>query len=153
MAEREYAQAVWDTISEDIRHTTGALARRFLLSALVPLVIFLVLAAVAGYVRVWVAATYQTESLNITTAVSTSLVVIVLTWVALRLFERHYHGWAGLRRMMAVLGALTRLETALKEPESLEAQDDLTQRAELAWHTYERYTSVINREMPRLNAS
>lgn len=142
----EYAQAVHSTITADIRQTTGKLARRFLISALIPLAVFIITLIVSGYVRVWIAATYQADSLNLTTAISTSLVIIVFTWFALSLTERRWHGWAALRRMLAVLGALSRLETALDEPgESLAVQADTT------WQAYRRYADTIGHPLPPLD--
>ncbi|HLV37785.1 MAG TPA: hypothetical protein VKY59_21885 [Spirillospora sp.] len=142
----EYAQAVHGTITADIRQTTGKMARRFLISALIPLAVFIITLVISGYVRVWVAATYQAGSLNLTTAISTTLVIIVFSWFALNQAERRWHGWAALRRLLAVLGALSRLETALDQ-----AGESLAVQADTTWQAYRRYADTIGHPLPPLD--
>jgi uncharacterized membrane protein (DUF485 family) len=149
-SEINYAHAVQGTISGHIRQTTRQLTKRFVVAALVPLLVFVMLLLLSGYVRTWVAVTYQADSLNLTTAISTSLVVLVVSWFVLGQTEQRTRGWAALRRLMGVLGALTRLEAALQNPAD---QSELTLKADIAWGAYRRYVETLGLTLPPLDSS
>lgn len=147
-SEIDYARSVHKTISDDIRQTTGVFSRRFLICALVPLAVLIVATIISGYVRVWTAASFQSDSLNLTTAISTSLVVIVVSWFVFRRLEQRLQGWAALRTLLGVLTNLTRLETALNDP-----QAELAALADAAWKAYREYTEVIGHPHPPLGTT
>ncbi len=147
-SEIDYARSVHKTISDDIQQTTRIFAQRFVICALVPLAVLIVTTIISGYVRVWTAATFQSDSLNLTTAISTSLVVIVMTLFVFRRLERRFQGWAALRALLGVLMNLTRLETALNDP-----QAELAVRADSAWKAYREYTEVIGHPRPPLGTT
>ncbi len=140
-----YPIRIQETISKDIRRTLGPLRGRVVGSMLIPLLVFMGLMIGSGYVRVWVAATFEANSLNLTTAISTSLVVIVVATSVLQRLEKRYRGWAALRGLVTTLAHLSRLETAIRNE-----ADGLEDLADVAWAAYQSYLTILDIEAPSL---
>ena len=145
-----YANRVKTVVSKDISRTGSTLFSRFGVSLVVPLLVFVVLMVIGGYVRLWVASTYQSSSLDLTTGISTTLVILFGSWFVLRRVERRFHGWAALRHLTGVLTALSRLETLLNNDQD---PDDVTRQAETTWQAYNEYLHVLGYEAPSLDSA
>jgi hypothetical protein len=143
------AQAIRDAISQDTARTTLPLLAAFFKTLLLPLLMFMVVAAGSGYVRVYLDAEFQDESLNTLTAISTSLLTLALAWWALRRAEGRFGGVAAFRRMMAVLGGVRALELAIEAAQAGSPDPaELDATARQSWQTYEQFVAHLRLSPP-----
>ncbi|MBZ0293409.1 MAG: hypothetical protein K8L99_12655 [Anaerolineae bacterium] len=133
MVEVEPARRILDAISQDSSRTTGPLLRRLTLTLLPPLVLFLITMIAGGYLRVYLELEFQDSSLNTLTAISTSLLTLVVAWWAIRWTENRFHGLKSLRQLIQVLGSARVLEREMtSQSPGMDTEADAAQ----AWQDY-----------------
>lgn len=141
MNSQENAQHIHDTIASNTQRLSGPILRRLLQSAVLPLVVFIITMLLSSYARQYVDMSFASSNLNLLTAISTSLLILVLTWKAWQWSERRFSGWASVQRMFGVVSSVARLEKALSNETS---HVELDAAAQSAWDAYTSLAQFLN---------
>lgn len=143
MSPIENAQAVIDTITQDIKRVNGRSVGILLKTLAILLGTLLIAFIIAGNIRLYVAATFQNDALNTTTSISTSLLTLLLIGQVARWTEKRLHGFALLKRLFGLLtrmNSLQNLMTAAEKGDS-EALNALDEAAQTTW---QHYTEIVD---------
>ncbi len=155
MASIENAQAVIDTITQDIKRVNGRSVGIFLKTLAILLVTLLVAFIITGNIRLYVAVTFQDDALNTTTSISTSLLTLALIGVVARWTERRLHGFALLKRLFGLLTRMNGLQNlidAAKKGET-DSQNALDEAAQIMWQYYAEIVDSVGLPAPSYQES
>jgi hypothetical protein len=130
-----------DAIRRNSRRLTLPILLIILKTFAVPFGAFIVGWLASGYIRGWAAENFQSDALNSTTYLSTTLATFALTWIAWRWAERRFGGLRMIRGLGRVSRAVLRVETAIetarrKESPAPEDVSEIDRLAHAAWDTY-----------------
>lgn len=143
MSPIENAQVVFDTIIRDIKRVNGRSVIILLKTLGLLFGVLLIAFIIAGNIRLYIAVTFENDALNTTTSLSTSLVTLLLIAQAGRWAERHWHGFALLRRLMGVLTRMNTLQNQIDTAKKGDSQSLIT-LDETAQNTWEFYTDLVD---------
>lgn len=142
MASIENAQAVIDTITQDIKRVNGRSLGILLKTLAILFGVLLVAFIIAGNIRLYVAVTFQNDALNTTTSLSTGLVTLALIGQVARWTERRLHGFALLKRLLGLLTRMNNLQNQIEAAKKGEA-DSLAALDETAQSTWQFYSEIV----------
>ncbi len=134
-------QQLIDAIRQHTRQHSGAIFRVLLFTFGIPWIVFIITWLIGDYARRYVGETFNDSFLNLTTAISTFLVVVAATYSTWRWAERRFGGGALVRRLLQTTRAVLEVEKAIEatRTQPSETQDQETERlARQAWETYTR---------------
>lgn len=145
-----HAQHTRERIAQDTPRTTGPLLARLSKTLLPALLVFVVTMLASGYLRVYLDAEFQDSGLNTLTAISTSLLILVLTWAALRWTESRFQGIGGMRRMGRMVTQMRLLERGIENADTADEAmlDELDQLAGQTWQDYQVFVAGLGLNPP-----
>lgn len=145
-----YAAQVKAAIAQDTPRTTMPVLSALFKTLLLPLFVFIVTMLASGYLRVYFDAEFQSPSLNTMTAISTSLLILVFTWLAFRWSQARFGGLSAFNGMLRVVGSVRALELATTHAAETDDEAIITvqQTADEAWRTYKDFVRHLGLTPP-----
>lgn len=141
----EQALYVREVIQQETSRTTAPMLAAFGKTLVVTLIVFLVVLFIGGYLRLYLDSQFEDQGLNTLTAVSTSLLMLALTYWTAKWAEGRFHGWARLRLGMALVSRVRALEVAIEGSRNGQqvTRADLEDAAASAWAAYTRLAEAV----------
>lgn len=148
----DYPRRVHALISTASNQASGPLLRRFILTLLPPFLVFIGTGAASSFARALLEAQFNDAGLNTLTWITTTLLMLVLTWWTWQFCERRFGGLRALGLMLAVLRSMNALETGLKlvqrDPETTAPIDEIAADALAAWDRLSAHLGLPPIERP-----
>lgn len=155
MSPIEMAQAVIDTITQDIKRVNGRSVWVLLKALAILMGTLLIAFIIAGNIRLYIAVTFQNDALNTTTSLSTSLLTLLLIGQVARWAERRWSGFALLKRLFGLLIRMNNLQNLIADAQKgdADAMNALDEAAQTTWHFYTEIVDSVGLPAPVLQDS
>ena len=134
-----------DSIKQNTRKYGGTIFKKLLMSFAVPYVVFIILWVITSELRNMVAIQYDDTTLNLTSLISSILVVGLITIVVWRWLEKRFHGVALIGQLVGISKAVLVVEKKIDETkQKAEATpSDVAEIERLAYAAWDQYTQVM----------